>query len=484
MKKIIYSAAFLIIGVASLQAQSAIPNGNFENWTSGTFNVPTGYSGSNQSTFFQCNSPFNCVQTTDAYHGSYAVQLTTNVGTMDTCMGYVGNFNTNSGGNSPCQFKGGVPYAQRPTSLRGYYKSNVVAGDSAGILVVFKLAGNCIGSYMKKFYGLHNTYTLFSINFSPALTSTPDTMIFAAISSDVFDNIQKNGSMFKFDSLSFTGGVSQPTGFNGDFENWQSQTLNKPANWYINTDGSGNGVYQTTDAEAGNYAAELKSFLNFHKDGSTFGSSGGSISTGYYPNNCIGSCQQMGGNPFTHQIDTLAFYYKYIPTSNDTASVYLNFKKSGSMVFGTGSNIFSTSGGLGYHYMEIPFNIGTPVDSVIVSFQSSSWRDTATTFIGSDLKIDEVHFKSQPLNTGIQLYDERAGINVFPNPSNDGAFIISNIKTFDLIRVYNIYGQEVNAQIIKQADYANVQIKAAGAYFVQINSEGKVTTQKVIVNNN
>jgi hypothetical protein len=484
MKKIIYSTVFAFIGALSMQAQNAIPNGNFETWTSGTFNVPTGYSGSNQSTFFQCNSPFNCVQSTDAYHGSYAVQLTTNVGSNDTCMGYIGNFNTNSGGNSPCQWKGGVPYNQKPTALRGYYKSNVVAGDSAGILVVFKQAGNCLGMYMKKFYGLHNTYTLFTINFSPALSATPDTMIIAAISSDVFDNIQKNGSMFQFDSLSFTGGVSQPAGFNGDFENWQSQTLNKPANWYINTDGSGDGVSQTTDAEAGNYAAELKSFLDFNKNGSITESSAGSISTGYYPNNCSGNCQQKGGNPFTHQIDTLAFYYKYTPVNNDTASTYINFKKSGNMVYGTGSTLLSTVGGPGYHYVEIPFNTGTAVDSVIVSFQSSSWRDTATAFVGSDLKIDEVHFKSQPLSTGIKLYDARTGINIFPNPSNDGAFVVSNIKTFDLIRVYNIYGQEVNAQIVKQADYANIQINNAGAYFVQVNSEGKVTTQKVIVSSN
>ncbi len=45
MKKIIYSTVFAFIGAISLQAQSAIPNGNFETWTSGTFNVPTGYSG-------------------------------------------------------------------------------------------------------------------------------------------------------------------------------------------------------------------------------------------------------------------------------------------------------------------------------------------------------------------------------------------------------------------------------------------------------
>ena len=476
MKKIIYLFSIAFFLGASLHAQNAIPNGGFESWTSATYDYPPFYINSNLGAFFRTNSAFNVVKTTDAYHGNFAMQLTTNVGS-DTNFAYIINA-SNTNGNSPCQWSGGIPYNQKPTGLRGYYKNNVVAGDTASIVVAFKSAGACVGMYMMKFYGAHNTYTQFTIPFSPALSGTPDSMIFAAISSDVFDNIQKNGSMLQLDSLSFTGGVSQPANFNGDFEIWQSQTLSKPNNWYLETDDQGDGIFQTTDMHAGTYAMELKTFSGNRGNGNAKYpvAQGAGISTGYSANHCGGPNCQKGGNPFTNQIDTLAFYYKYVPSGNDTAEVSLNFKKNGVGVWSMGGPISASAT---YKYMEFPFNTGTPIDSVIVSFQSTSYKDTALGFIGSDLKLDDIHFKSQPF-TGIKKYDANASISVFPNPSN-GTFTVSHVKTYDLVRVYNVYGQEINAAITKDGADAHVQIDTPGAYFIYINSSGKITSQKIIV---
>ena len=479
MKKTTLSLALALIGITFMEAQNSVPNGNFESWTSGTYYTPNGYIGSNPSTFFRCSSPFNSVRTTDAYHGTYAVQVTTNVG-IDTCMGYMVNA-ANPNGNNPCQWQGGMPFTQTPTGFRGYYKCNVATGDSAGILVAFRKNGACLGMYMHKFAGIKSTYTLFSFPFSPALSATPDTVLMAIVSSNVFSNIQKNGRMFQVDSLSFTGIASQPSIFNGDFENWQSLTVNKPNNWYLQSDDQGDGVYQTTDKEAGTYAVELKTYLG-SKGGKTGGSysiaQGAGISTGYYPNNCNGNCQQKGGNPFTNQIDTLAFYYKYAPSGSDTASANLNFKKNGVFVSNSGTFLLASSS---YKYVEIPFSLGTAVDSVIIGFQSSGWRDTTLGFIGSDFKVDEVHFKSQAMTTGIQPNEASTIYHVFPNPSLDGAFTLTNIKPFDLVRVYNVFGQEVSAELVKESNHANIQIHSSGAYFIQVNSSGKVFTQKIIV---
>jgi len=59
---------------------------------------------------------------------------------------------------------------------------------------------------------------------------------------------------------------------------------------------------------------------------------------------------------------------------------------------------------------------------------------------------------------------------------------MTNVQTFDLVRVYNVVGQEVNASIIKTMDKTQVYINTAGAYFIQVNARGKITTNKVIVN--
>lgn len=461
----------------------SILNGGFENWTSVTFDSPNGYSNSNFESFYRADAPFNCVKITDPYHGNFALQLTTNIGSMgDTNMAYIVNSPNPNGGN-PCQWIGGMAYNQVPTGIRGYYKNNAMPGDSGGVLVAFKNNGTCLGMYMYKFGGAHSAYTPFSFTFNPPLSGTPDTMIFAAVSSDVFNNILMPGSMLQLDSISFTG-AGQPLAFNGDFENWQPQTIKKLDNWYIEGGGGSgsSGVLQTTDKHAGTYAVELQTFLgdrcsnngnNCHPAAQP-----GRISTGYYPRNCYNNCQQQGGHPFTNQIDTLCFYYKYIPSGNDTAEVDLNFKHLGTTNTYYGKHILPASN---YQYMEVPFNTWGPVDTVIITFQSSIWEDTLVSFVGSNLKVDEVHFKSQPIGLKNNFFTGGT-IKVYPNPSNDGNFTVSNLQAYDLVRVYNLIGQEVSSNISKTLDSAHIQISNPGAYFIQINSRGKVTTQKVIVN--
>jgi hypothetical protein len=305
-------------------------------------------------------------------------------------------------------------------------------------------------------------------------------MIFAAVSSDAFNNIALNGSMLQLDSISLTGIAAQPAAFNGDFENWTPISYDQPTSWYIGGGGPNKtpSVFQTTDKQAGTYAAEVKSYMGDRCSGSNCYNvtNAGFISTGYYPNNCGGSCPQMGGYPFTNMIDTLCFYYKYAPMGNDTAQCGLHFKKNFASVSAAGDYMLGS-----YTYKEISFNTILPIDTVVVSFQSSAFRDTALSYIGSDLKVDEVHFKSQPLFTGVKTFDAALGVKIFPNPSNDGNFVVSNVQAYDLVRVYNVYGQEVNASIKKENDYAKIHIDALGAYFVYINARGKITTLKVIV---
>jgi len=80
MKKI-YLLIIAALCSATFTAQNAIPNGNFESWTTGTYDVPQFYMCSNPEAFYYCNSPFNTVKTTDFYTGAFAVQLFTYAGT-------------------------------------------------------------------------------------------------------------------------------------------------------------------------------------------------------------------------------------------------------------------------------------------------------------------------------------------------------------------------------------------------------------------
>jgi hypothetical protein len=481
MKKIIYSLSTIAIFCVSGQAQNVIPNGGFENWTNHSYEIPQSYiQCSNLEAIQKCGCPPNEVKSTSAYHGSFALQLTTQIANGDTNVGYC--VAANAQGN-PNQWSGGLPYTQQPTGIRGYYKCSVPAGDSALMLLQFKKSGTSLGFIAHSFYGTHNSYTLFSVAFPP-LGQNPDTVQIGFTSSDFKDNIAMAGSTLTVDSVSFTG-ASQPANFDGDFENWVTVPVMVPVSWYANNSNSGDAasiaVFQTTDKQAGTYAAEMKTYKGDRGNGNGPSHSvaqGGSVSTGYQLNQCGGSNCTRGGSPFSGQVDTLCFYFKYAPMGNDSASVDLNFRKNGIGVWGVGKNFGGTVST--YSYTEVPIHTGGAVDTVVVSFESSLNQDTAFSFIGSDLKVDEVHFKSQG-SLGIKLYDPNAGIKVFPNPAADGNFVMSNVDRFDLVRVLNVFGQEVNAEIIKENGTAKIHVATAGAYFVYVNSRGKTTTQKIIV---
>lgn len=439
MKQFLLFSAALFTLAAS--AQISTPNGNFETWISDTYDYPQYYPlTSNPSTFFRSQTPFNLTKTTDAYHGTYAVQLTTNASVLDTSGGYF--VSTSSANGDPTTWKGGIPYNQTPTGIRGYYKYNIATADSGLILVIFKKAGVAYDFYPFLIGGIKTTYTLF--NFSFNLVQTPDTVIFAAASGNLlFTNGLAGESLF-LDSVSFTGVASQPAQFNGDFETWQTQTIMKPASWYNDGGDQGEGLLRTTDVNAGTYALELKTTLSLDDLGNPIAQPG-LLSTGYYNNNC--GCQQ-GGYPYTLKKDTLAFYYKYTPTvSTDSANISLQFKKNGAYVGFAGMDLPASAA---YMYKEIPFDLGVVPfpDSVIVSIQSSLWTHELPTYIGADLKIDDLHFKSQSVVTGIRnsIYDK--SIRFYPNPVKTfGIVEISpeiNIQGMEL-RIYDLSGRTIKA---------------------------------------
>ena len=458
--------------------QTYIPNGNFETWTSGTYSIPQNYpygsSSEKISSFLKNSISFNIVKSTSSYAGDFAVQLSTVLVGSDTVTGYFLNTSPNDG--SPSTWHGGFPYTQKPTGIRGYYKYNVASADSALIIVIFSKSGSNIGTYTKKIGGVHSSYTLFDFTFSPALTQTPDSVIFAAASSyTVMSSTGSHiGSTLVLDSVSFTGVTSQPTNFNGDFETWVDSTTYVPSSWYLeNGNQSITGVHKTTTAYKGSAAVELKTYLgqmNNHKAARP-----GYISTGYYTDNCNGNCVEHGGFPFTNQIDTLAFYYKYAPSGKDSAVVNVNFKKNGSNVYGSGVILHAASS---WTYKEIPFNIGQSPDSVIVDIQSSYYADSLVSFVGSTLIVDNVQFKSQPLAAIFNVKADNS-INIYPNPTSD-AIQVTGINGKATIQVTDINGKVFLTKQVTSIETVSLSTLPQGVYLVKITTDNGVVQRKIV----
>jgi hypothetical protein len=127
------------------------PNGNFEDWSDDNpFNVeePTGWVTSNIANV-SAGLPANVTKTTDAYSGDFAMKMETiedpsanPVGAGAVCMADI-NFT--------------------PEKLVGYYKTDLLGNDVAGLNIILLADGMAIGGGELEFEANQSDYTAFEI---------------------------------------------------------------------------------------------------------------------------------------------------------------------------------------------------------------------------------------------------------------------------------------------------------------------------------
>lgn len=474
MKKVILVFFLCIAGF--VQAQQSVPNGSFETWNSSPFENPRYYPASSNRDVWRDGLPFNVEKVTDAYHGSYAVKLTTVANASDSWFAYIASGNPE---DDPDKWHGGIAYNQKPTGIQGYYKSNVMAGDTAVILITFSKNGVNIGAYYYQIYGQHSAYTPFSLTFTPALTQTPDSFMFAAASSNATSNTPgMAGSMLQLDSISLTGVTAQPAQLNGDFELWDAFTAEVPVNWYTR-EGRDITNVKTTTAYKGAFAVKLTTVVS-DDENQPLKARPDFISTGYYPRNC-NPCNEEGGFPYTPQTDTLVFWYKYAPAGNSKGEATVKFKKNGNIV---GGYTIQLDAAATYTKMEMPLMASVTPDTLIVGFQSGRWDDSLLTQVGSVLYLDEVQLKSQPLNTGLGKLSPSTVSAVYPNPAHHEITITSpEPVSGGVVTLFNLTGKAVlTSALDAQHTLINISTLSPGIYLYRITAnENYMQTGKLQV---
>ena len=126
--------------------------------------------------------------------GGAAVPGMLTTGTLDI------DFNSQNG-----DITGGMPYAQKPTQLKGWYKYNPVGNDTAKISVWFKQAGSEIGGGDLKIFGQTNLWTEFTVDLYYQPGSMPDTANILFLSSNAYNGVPI-GSALEIDHIWFQGG--------------------------------------------------------------------------------------------------------------------------------------------------------------------------------------------------------------------------------------------------------------------------------------
>lgn len=454
----VIASIFILCYAFSLNGQVSIPNGSFENWTTYNLPYPAGYPYHCHLQTILKNTPPLLEKVNDAYHGQFAVKLSTYISASDTIFGHFLNVNPEQG--PLFTWHDGFPINQIPTGIRGYYKGNFVNNDSALILVSFSKNGMNIGMYFFLLGQSSSTYAPFQFSFNPPLSQTPDSIQIGFASSNPF-SLPQHGSWVILDSISLLGVTNQPAQLNGSFENWEIFTFDKLDNWYVISHPIC--IQKTTDAIEGSYAVQLKTLT---QDSSSYYA--GQISTGYW----VFDGQNYvltGGYPFTNQTDTLIFSYKYLPTADDTASIILVFKNSGSTIWW--QHIFINDQPA-YTTTEIPINLPTTPDTVIVIIQSSIWNhQNSPAYNNSTLIIDHIYFKSQIQPTGTDTKPVLSSqILLYPNPAKDVLYVNTELHihrisilsaNFQLINV--VPPSEHNAII-------NLSSLPTGNYYLKIES--------------
>jgi hypothetical protein len=439
-------------------------NGAFENWNSTPVDVPTGWGTANPDAISSIGQQ-TVTKTTDAQAGT-AVKLETKAGSQDTMFGYV----TNSV-NDPRDGKGGAPYTQQPTHFTGYYKYSVPSGDTAAMMVVFKKAGVVVSTDYFPITGTQSTYTSFSLALTLAVV--PDTVIVAAVSSNAFneDAPRIPGSFLMIDELGFSGtGITQ-TIPNGNFETWTTESVDELIDWEYY---SREGVKRTTDAYKGTYAVELTTM--------DFGD--GNISNAGITSGSTSQSGSSGGDPFSATADTLVFYYKFIPQGPDSAQVMINLFKLG---IGMGGIMEEIPPAATYTRMEVPFSSGLAPDTIRIDFQSST-QPVLPSNNGSRLVIDEVHLKSQPLNTGVFRVKQSESVLLFyPNPASENIEIRMNSLQQEMMKltIYDITGRVVylsEENVEAGGNILSLPVKdlPAGTYYCQLIGSGAAVKGKFV----
>ncbi|MBS3914130.1 MAG: T9SS type A sorting domain-containing protein [Bacteroidetes bacterium] len=389
LQKILFTCILMFL----MEGKAQIPNADFENWTSTTFEKPKSWVSLGKPGRIQ------------GYKSPSALRIQRDATNPDAPGAAL------LGTPIPGGISGGLPFSVYPDSVVGYFKWAMSAGDTGVFYVDIRKKGKSIASAFIPFYDTDSSKWLrIAAPFYFTDTGNSDTIIVAILASNPSKKIM--GSWLEVDSVHFSGGVVADIP-NGNFESFLVITRDDLNDgWYTPNlalvAGSEVPVSKSTDHVFGKYSARIQ---NLYLDG-----------YGLFPGYILSSTNRSGALVPSFKADgkdsMLYLNYKFLPQNNDTMSMGIYYYDSGTVV---GAGFFS-SGATQNSWKEI----GIPVN---YSPLYSGTPDSATLYCaafqgGQNPRGESVLFidglrNNIPMNKVGNLQKLHATIQIFPNPAVD-----------------------------------------------------------------
>ena len=104
----------------------------------------------------------------------------------------------------------------------------------------------------------------------------------------------------------------------------------------------------------------------------------------------------------------------------------------------------------------------------------------ATTADQINVRIDDIKITKES-SVGIKTISANDAISIFPNPTS-GIVNINAVEVSSSVEVFNVIGEKVYSNtLVKGNNTLDLSSLANGAYFVKLNSNGAITTKKVVL---
>ena len=458
MRTFICTITFSLAIVLSLSAQQ-LPNSGFESWSHMTFTEPDTFLSSNM---FGSGGIGNVTRSTDAYHGTYALQMETVVSGSDTVQGMV---IIGTPGNQT--INGGLPFTSTPDSVSGYVKYDIQPLDTAYFIVGFKQGGTFFAQAATVFYGSQPTYTRFCIPTNLSSLNPPDS-IAVIITSSTLDYGKVPGSTVTIDSISFLHSAQEFP--NGDFENWNDINTNEdPDGW-----GSYAGqfpfynlplqVTKTNDVNSGSFAVRLTSDTATVQPPFGTGLPGDTVLGILHLNMLNGFASTPF--PFTYRPDSLVGYVKGVVTAatDNFNTIWVQLTNNSNTV------------GQVMYAMTSSLNDYTRFATAVTYF-ASDVPDSMTFYIfagnpgnpvpGNVFYVDDLSFVYNPVSAETQFADK---IFAYPNPAKNLFSIYSSGSLMQSVVIYNSSGVAV-LELMPNSEKTDIDISGlhSGLYFYKVN---------------